>query len=142
MTWLFNNSEFKLEDLPDENIMGFVYLITNTKTNKKYVGKKILYNTIKRPPLKGKKRRRISKVESDWKEYYGSNEVLKQEASIDKSIFKREILHFCYYKTEMSYLETEELFKRGVLLSDEYYNGWITCKITRRGLDGIAIRRS
>lgn len=136
--WLYDNKEFTIEDFP-EGVMGFVYMITNLVTSKKYIGKKILFNTIKRKPLKGKKRNRISKVESDWKSYYGSNEILKEEASLNPENFKREILHFCRNKTEMSYLETEEHFKRKVLLSDDYYNGWITCKITRRGLANSAI---
>jgi hypothetical protein len=138
--WYYQNKEFTKEEIP-EGIIGFVYCITNTKNNKKYIGKKIFYNTIKRAPLKGKKRRRISQVDSDWENYYGSNDVLKEEVSNieDKSLYKREILHLCRNKTEMSYMETKEQFDRGVLLSDEYYNSWISCKITTRGLSNVRI---
>jgi len=105
----------------------------------KYVGKKIFFNVRKRPPLKGKKRRRIDHVKSDWEKYYGSNEILKEEVNStkNKDKYKRVILHLCKNKTEMSYIETKLLFLYDVLLKDEYYNAWITCKITKRGLDAI-----
>lgn len=137
--WLYKNKEFLEEHIP-ENIIGFVYCITNTKTNRKYIGKKIFFNTIKRPPLKGKKRKRIEKVKSDWQTYYGSNEVLKEEVSTgNPEDYHREILHLCKNKTEMAYMETKEQFDRGVLLTDEYYNSWISAKITHRGLDGLKL---
>jgi len=114
--WYYQEKHFKKENIPD-NVIGFVYCITNTVTGRKYIGKKIFFNTIKRAPLKGKKRRRISKIDSDWLTYFGSNEILKEEVSKteDKSLYKREILHLCKNKTEMSYMETKEHFERGVL---------------------------
>jgi hypothetical protein len=136
--WYYKNKKFEKEDIP-ENVIGFVYCITNTITNKKYIGKKIFFNTVKRPPLKGKKRRRISKVDSDWLTYYGSNELLKEETSNQDSLkdYKREILYLCENKAEMSYLEAREQFLRNVLLSDDYYNGWISCRVTQRGLSNV-----
>jgi hypothetical protein len=138
--WTLDNKPFTTKDVPSEAI-GFIYCITDTVNQKQYIGKKIFYNTIKRNPLKGKKRKRVSKVDSDWESYFGSNDEFKEivEKTEDKSVFKREILFLCRNKTEMSYLETREHFLRGVLLSDMYYNGWITCKITKRGLDGLRI---
>ena len=47
--------EEQWEELP----FGFVYLITNTVDGKKYIGKKQIEKKTKRPPLKGKKRKRI-----------------------------------------------------------------------------------
>jgi len=139
MTWYLNDNVFTENDIPDD-VLGFVYCITNLKTSRKYIGKKIFFNTIKRPPLKGKKRKRITKVNSDWQKYYGSNEVLKEELLVgDESDYKREILYLCKNKTEMAYLETKEQFNRGVLLSDDYYNSWISAKITSRGLDGLKV---
>ena len=44
-------------------------------------------------------------------------------------MFYREILHLCKTKGECAYLETKEQFDREVLLTDEYYNGIISCKI-------------
>ena len=126
MTWIYEDKEFTE---PGEWI-GFVYIITDLDNNKKYVGKKNFWSTRRLPPLKGKKRRRVKKVESDWQNYYGSSEEVKLllEQSGPKR-FKREILHLCQTKGVMSYLEAKEQFEREVLLNDEYYNEFIGCKI-------------
>jgi len=126
MTWIYEGKEFTE---PGEWI-GFVYIITDLDNNKKYVGKKNFWSTRRLPPLKGKKRRRVKKVESDWQDYYGSSEEVKLlvEQSGPKRC-KREILHLCQTKGVMSYLEAKEQFEREVLLNDEYYNEFIGCKI-------------
>ena len=58
---------------------GFIYEITNTVNQKKYIGKKQMVKRIKRAPLKGKKRKRIDFVESDWKSYTGSSDRLNAD---------------------------------------------------------------
>ncbi len=55
-------------DLPKDAI-GFVYKILNKKTNKYYIGKKILLNKRTKPPLKGYKRKRVEWIESNWLKY-------------------------------------------------------------------------
>jgi len=45
-----------IDELP-EDCEGFVYLITNTENNKKYVGKKLARFKTSKPPLKGRKNR-------------------------------------------------------------------------------------
>jgi len=128
--WYYNGEEFTSEMIEDN--VGFVYIITNVLNNKKYVGKKILVSKRKLPPLKGKKRRRTKIVESKWQDYFGSsdevNAILEEHG---RDIFKREILHLCKSKSEMSYLELKEQMDREVLLNDEYYNGIIQVKIHR-----------
>ena len=133
--WYYEN---KLYDEAPNEYMGFVYLITDTVANKKYVGKKLFWNKRKLKPLKGKTRRRIQVVESDWKNYYGSNGELQLivETS-DAERFEREILHLCTKKGIMSYLEAREQFDRNVLLSDEYYNNFIGCKIHGKHVLGL-----
>lgn len=133
--WYYNGEPF--EEAP-ENYVGFVYIITEKSTNKKYVGKKKFWARKTLPPLKGKTRKRRSIVESDWKKYYGSSETVKQllvEHGSDN--FHREILHLCEKAGEMGYLEAKEQFDRNVLLSDEYYNGIINCKIHRSHVQGL-----
>ena len=128
--WVYNGKEFTSDDIGD--FVGFVYMITDRSNNKKYVGKKLFKSRTKLPPLKGKTRKRTKIAESDWKTYYGSSEEVKQLVEQKGSdAFHREILHLCMSKGEMSYLEAKEQFDRGVLLSDEYYNGIINCKIHR-----------
>ena len=125
--WLYNNEQFS--ETP-EDYQGFVYLITELDTGKKYIGKKNFWATRKLPPLKGKKRRRTKRTESDWREYFGSSEEVKtlvENKGTDN--YKREIIRLCKTKGEMSYYEAKEQFDRDVLLNDEYYNEFIGCKI-------------
>lgn len=127
--WLLNGEPF---DKIPETAIGFVYCITNKTCNKKYIGKKLFH--VSKFVQRNKKRKRV-KIESNWKEYYGSNETLKslvQEYGTES--FTREILHICYSKSQASYLEAKEQFSRNVILSDEYYNDWICVKVTRKHL--------
>ena len=118
-----------LETLPEECV-GFVYLITNTKTGRMYVGKKLAKFKRSRPPLKGKKNKRRHTVESDWQDYYGSSDLLTEDVNtLGKEKFKREIIHLCKSKGECNYLEAKEQFARGVLESDDYYNGHIRVRV-------------
>lgn len=135
--WTYEN---KLYDEAPKKYMGFVYLITDLTTNRKYIGKKLFWNTRKLKPLKGKTRRRTQVVESNWKNYYGSNEELQQLVENSHAQrFEREILHLCTKKGIMSYLEAREQFDRNVLLSDEYYNNFIGCKIHGKHVAGLKL---
>ena len=133
MSWYYQNEI--VEELP-EDCVGFVYLITNTITGRKYIGKKLAkfskttYKTVK---LKNgnKKRKKIrGKIESDWREYYGSNDQLNKDVEQQgKENFTREIIHYCKSKAECSYIEAREQFSRRVLESDDYYNGQISVRV-------------
>ena len=101
-----------------------------------YIGKKLskfsktTYKTVK---LKNgtKKRKKIkSKIDSDWREYYGSSiELNKDVEALGKDNFTREILFYCKSKAECSYIEAREQFVRRVLESDDYYNGQISVRV-------------
>ena len=128
--WYYGGKEFTSEMIGD--YIGFVYVITDLSNNKKYVGKKLFTSKRRLPPLKGKTRKRTVLKESDWMDYYGSSDEVKalvEERGPDN--FRREILHLCESKGVMSYLEAKEQFDRNVLLSEDYYNGIINCKIHR-----------
>ena len=130
--WYYNNEQFN--DTP-EDFQGFVYLITEIDTGKKYIGKKNFWKPKILPITKKRKRRVRTRVESDWREYTGSSEkvtTLIESRGLDK--FKREILYLCKTKGEMSYYEAKLQFQYDVLLSDEYYNEFIGCKIHSRHL--------
>jgi Putative endonuclease segE, GIY-YIG domain len=126
--WLYQNKEFT-DDLIEKNI-GYVYLITNLTSGKKYIGKKLFWFS-KTRTLKGKKKK--EKVLSDWKEYWSSSDDLKKDvADLGEHNFTREILHLCMNKGTMSYLEAKLQFQHEVLEKpDEWYNGIINCKIHR-----------
>ena len=127
MTWYYQDEI--IEELPAD-CEGFVYLITNLTNDRKYVGKKLAKFKKVRPPLKGKKNKRRSKVESDWRDYWGSSDnLLADVAELGQDKFKREILYLCPSRGIMSYLEAKEQFDRRVLETDEYYNGIINVRV-------------
>ena len=133
MSWYHQNQ--LITELP-EDCIGFVYLITNNKTNKKYIGKKLAkfskttYKTVKLKNGTKKKKRIKSKIDSDWLTYYGSNDELKKDIQIlGPEKFKREILYYCKSKAECSYIEAREQFRHQVLESDDYYNGHIQVRV-------------
>jgi serine/threonine protein kinase len=129
--WSYNGEEFTSEMIEDN--MGFVYIVTDKKTKMKYIGKKAFFSKVTKPPLKGKKRKRRSLKESDWKTYCGSSETVKElveENGLDH--FDREILYLCKSKGELNYMELREQVIRDVLLKpDEYHNAFVGGKIHR-----------
>jgi hypothetical protein len=131
--WLFEGQE---EFEVDKKFEGFVYIITQESTGMKYIGKKSLWcnKYFQKNGVKKKKR-----VESDWRNYYGSSPRLLEEIKLKgMEDFKREILHFCISKSELSYVETHEILHRGALIRDDYFNDWVSCKITRRHLTKVS----
>ena len=133
MSWTYQGQD--VTELPEECV-GFVYIITNLTSGKKYIGKKLskfsktTYKTIK---LKNgnKKRKRIkSKIDSDWKEYWDSSPNLQADINIlGKENFSREILHYCNSKAACSYIEAKLQFEHRVLESDDWYNGHIQVRV-------------
>jgi len=133
--WYYNEKEFEPAKFSYEDLAGFVYIVTDLNNGKKYVGKKLFWGTRKLKPLKGKTRKRISKIESDWREYFGSNEQVKMLVENEgQKRFKRDILHLCKAKGEMTYLEMKEQIDREVLFRDDYYNEFIGGKIHSKHL--------
>ena len=133
MSWTYQNEI--IETLPEECI-GFVYLITNVISGRKYIGKKLAkfaktsYKVVKLKNGTKKKKKIRSKVDSDWREYYGSSDALTKDIdTLGKENFTREILHYCKSKSETSYIEAREQFDRKVLESNEYYNGQISVRV-------------
>ena len=118
MSWTYNGSEYDLGESTHKDVYGFVYIITNESSGKKYIGKKVFW--------------------SDWKSYYGSNETLNEERH-SGTVFKREILRLCSTKSECTYFEAKLQFQYDVLLSDEYYNGWIMARCRRAHLTKIQL---
>ena len=128
MTWLYHGAPY---DEPSDQYYGFVYKITNTLTQKAYIGKKLFWFK-KTKILKGKKKRYLAP--SDWKTYYGSSKSVQadiEQLGTDK--FTREIITLCKNKGECSYYEAKAQFDNNVLfLPEMYYNDWIICRVHRK----------
>ena len=133
MTWQYQNTP--VETLP-EDCIGFVYLITNNLTGRKYIGKKLAkfskttYRVVKQKNGKKRRKKIRTKVDSDWREYYGSSPELTADiAKLGNQNFSREILYYCTSKAACSYIEAREQFSRRVLESTDYYNGHIQVRV-------------
>ena len=127
MQWTYQGKQ--VEEIP-QGVEGFVYLITNTTNNRKYIGKKLAKFKTTKPPLKGKKNKRRGTKESDWRDYWGSSDHLLADVKrLGPDKFTREILHYCPSRGVLSYLEAKEQFDRRVLETDEYYNGIINVRV-------------
>ena len=133
MTWYYQDTI--IEELPDDCV-GFVYLITNNISGRKYIGKKLAkfakttYKTVKLKNGSKKKKKIRGKIDSDWRDYYGSSDQLTADVlQLGSENFTREILYYCQSKAECSYIEAREQFRRRVLESDDYYNGHIQVRV-------------
>ena len=131
--WLYQGNP--ITELP-EDCIGFVYLITNLNSGRKYIGKKLAkfskttYKTVKLKNGTKKKKKIRSKIDSDWQTYYGSNDALNADVkNLGPENFKREILFYCKSKAECSYIEAREQFTHRVLESADYYNGHIQVRV-------------
>tara|TARA_X000001382_G_scaffold89990_1_gene64542 strand:+ start:317 stop:775 length:459 start_codon:yes stop_codon:yes gene_type:complete len=149
--WLYKNEVINSIDEMPNGTYGFIYQVIHLPSNRKYIGKKVLYfeRNVRlgkkelvalkeerkakgiggRPPAKKK----VVK-ESDWKTYYGSQTEIKELVKDGKeSDFKREILKFVDNKKHLTYFECKYLFIYEVLENNnEYINDNILAKFYSR----------
>jgi hypothetical protein len=123
--WLWNG-------LPFENALvyfGFVYIIKNELNGMQYIGKK-LFSKAGTKQVKGKKKK--IRKDSDWQQYWGSSpRLLAELETVGKENFSRTIVRLCKTRSECSYYETKMIFENDAILRDDYYNDWVSAKITR-----------
>ena len=134
--WLFEGTPFLSENIDDN--FGFVYLITNLKNGRRYIGRKYFWQF--RTP-KGKKRK--VKSESDWKKYYGSCPELKEDIEqLGRQNFSRTILSLHKTPGKTNYEETRQLFTNNVLTESldngvpKFYNSNILSRYFRKDYYG------
>ena len=131
--WIYNDQEVVVA--PD-GAVGFIYLMTNIETGRKYIGKKYLYS--ERKVNMGKKeiaalqnkrlkKWKVVKKDSDWQEYNSSCDEIKAEIKAGVK-FDKQIICWTYSKLETYYLEVKYQFQNNVLESDEWYNKNIASK--------------
>ena len=133
----------EVQDIPNhDEVIGFVYKITNLKTGKFYIGKKSLYHQRKTRISKKEKtttgsRKTFKKVvkESDWLSYYGSSIDLKADVTrLGPNNFKREILELCCTKKYLNFCELSWQIKHDVLKGNTY-NGNILGRYYARDME-------
>lgn len=130
--WLYKGREIKeIKDFGSE-IYGFIYKITDNKTGKIYIGKKILFSNRKKkltraeidelPLKKGRKKRFKRDIqETNWIDYYGSSKTLLAEINTrGKLDFQREVLTLCRTKKQLTYYELYHQITNNVLMIDSY----------------------
>jgi len=136
--WIYNDQEFESEDIGDN--YGFVYRITNTENGHDYVGRKFFWTVKKRPPLKGKKNKRRSTVETDWKDYWGSSDRLTKDIDqLGKDKFTREIIYLCKTRGETNYMEVYFQITEHVLLREDNYNGIVNVRLGNGSVKNILV---
>lgn len=123
--WLHDDKPVNESDL--EGYVGFVYVIENVTDDRFYIGKKLLkFKRTKK--VKGRKKKFL--IDSDWRDYWGSNKSLQEDVKeLGEAAFRRKILRLCSSRGEMNYYEAKYQFELGVLESDRYYNDWIMVKV-------------
>ncbi len=149
--WLYKNEVIgSIREMPKDTY-GFIYQVTHLPSDRKYIGKKVLYFErnvrLGKKELQALKEERKAKgiggrtplkkkiiKESDWKTYYGSQTEIKDLVKNGKeSDFKREILKFVDNKKHLTYFECKYLFIYEVLENNkEFINDNILAKFYSR----------
>lgn len=128
--WLYDGKELTDEDI--KGYYGFIYEIECLDNSKLYLGRKY-FTKAGTKQVKGKKRK--TRKESDWKDYYGSSpRLLEDIEKLGKDKFVRRIVRLCKTRGETNYWEAKLQFANEVLESDKYYNDNILVKFTRRNI--------
>lgn len=156
MTWTYKGKLItELSDMP-EDVFGFIYKITNGKTDEYYIGKKQVVSVRKRnfgkkeiAALEDKRMKKYEYVtkESDWKEYRSSNKVVKgwfdeNETALNEGRnddindrLELRILRFCSNKKSLTYYELQEQFAHDVLADESSLNDNLLGKFFRKDLE-------
>ena len=120
--WLYKN---KVLTEAHKDYFGFVYSITNLKSGKKYIGRKY-FGTTRRVKVAGKKRRKVVRKDSNWREYTSSSKQLNSDIlKLGKKNFKFEILIMGETKGQVNYLEENIHHRCHVSVKEEFYNDCI-----------------
>ena len=155
-TWMYQGRVItSIKDMP-EGTYGFIYEVIYKPTDVRYIGKKVLY--FERNKKLGKKALKILQeerakqglrgriptkqkiiIESDWKDYFGSQKEIVALSKKDNSgkSWEKRILEFVPNKKLLTYYETKHLFKNDVLENQysAHINDNILGKFFRKDFD-------
>lgn len=117
-----------LVDFDVTNWFGFIYRITEIDTGKQYIGKK-QFTKMKSKIIKGRKNRKRTILESDWKTYTGSSAALNEQILLKgKENYKFEIVSLHKTRGSLHYAEVCTQINEDVLRAKlpnglkKYYN--------------------
>jgi hypothetical protein len=129
MSWLYKGKPLD-EAIIQKEYIGFIYLITQKSTGKRYIGRKMLTAAATKT-VKGKKKR--TRKDSDWRDYWSSSPKIKAwiEEAGNTDDFTKEILTFCHSKGSLAASEEMALYTVGALESDLWLNDNIRSRIYR-----------
>lgn len=114
-----------------------VYCITHKETGKKYIGRKYFTKSKIQQKTKTKRKKKM-RVESDWQSYYGSSaDLLEDVEKYGKEQFTREVLRLCVTRGETNYYEAFYILTCDALLSDNFYNKWVSLKLHKATLKNL-----
>lgn len=131
MTWQYQGIDF----IDPSGFFGFIYRITNKQTGRIYIGRKLFTKARIKGITKANKRKKKLRVANDWEHYWGSSaELLEDIKTLGEDQFTREILHLTTKRGETNYYEALEILTSGALLSDKYYNKWVSLKLHKSSL--------
>lgn len=110
--------------------IGFIYRIYLLDGSQRYyLGRK----TITKPVAKSGINKGKSTGEYSWRTYCGSSKELT--AIIKTGVpYRKEILHFCFSKSEITYRETKEILCSGALTDPLAFNFWIKALVYSKNL--------
>lgn len=143
--WIYNNKPFT--EIP-EGYIGFVYKITCVNKSNPYFGwtyyglkhfftittKKLGKRAVAALPDKRMSKKIKTTNESNWSTYCSSSKELQALIKKNPTHFKKEILVLCKTKKQLSYCETEILFKYDVLRNEKNWNSNILGRFYKRDL--------
>ena len=112
-----------------EGSLAFIYRIT-LSDGRYYIGRKTMW----KPKFTSGKNKGVSKGEYPWKNYKGSSKELLSIMKEGKLTYTKDIIKFCYSKTETSYAETVEILCSGALLDPNCFNYWIKATVYAKHL--------
>jgi hypothetical protein len=131
MAWQYQGIDF----IDPGQYFGFIYRITNQQTGRIYIGRKLFTKAKIKGITKSNKRKKKLRVANDWENYWGSSdELLADIAVLGEDQFTREILRLTTKRGETNYYEALEILTSGALLSDKYYNKWVSLKLHKSSL--------
>lgn len=131
MAWQYQGIDFT----DPLHYFGFIYKITNKQNGRVYIGRKLFTKARIKGITKTNKRKKKLRVANDWQNYFGSSaELLADVAALGEDQFTREILHLTTKRGETNYYEALEILTSGALLSEKFYNKWVSLKLHKSSL--------